>query len=164
MECVQPSFSNDENHCLELFTYTAQWSVCSLHSAHAHMERILIWSHFVTRSNLAKQPPKFGKRSTLRWYEGVMVGLNICQQRKRRFGFLDVCFHQTRHHDLKGRWPWFQARAPPLSFLAIEGRAAENPPPSVNMHIYYVISLASVVKPLTVKLLTVKTTQWSFSP
>ena len=32
---------------------------------------------------------------------------------------------------LKGRWPQFQARAPPLSFLTIEGRAAANPPPSI---------------------------------
>ena len=32
---------------------------------------------------------------------------------------------------LKGRWPRFQARAPPISFLTIEGRAAANPPPSI---------------------------------
>ena len=33
--------------------------------------------------------------------------------------------------NLKGRWPRFQARAPPISFLTIEGRAAANPPPSI---------------------------------
>ena len=32
---------------------------------------------------------------------------------------------------LKGRWPRFQARAPPISFLTIEGRAAANPPPFI---------------------------------
>ena len=34
---------------------------------------------------------------------------------------------------LKGRWPRFQARAPPLSFLTIEGRAAAYPPLSSRL-------------------------------
>ena len=37
---------------------------------------------------------------------------------------------------LKGRWPQFQARAPPISFLTNEGRAAAaNPPPSIYIDI-----------------------------
>ena len=47
-----------------------------------------------------------------------------------------VVFHSSKLYQdirvrdvssLKGRWPRFQARAPPLSFLTIEGRAAANP-------------------------------------
>ena len=35
----------------------------------------------------------------------------------------------SKGYILKGRWPRFQARAPPISFLTIAGRAAANPPP-----------------------------------
>ena len=74
--------------------------------------------------------------------------------------FRVLCLHSTTSGYLKDRWSRFQARAPPLSF--IEGRAIASPLPSIytdiNMHdIYYVISLASVVKPHTVKLSTVRT-------
>ena len=39
--------------------------------------------------------------------------------------------NKTMRDILKGRWPRFQARPPPISFLTIAGRAAANPPPSI---------------------------------
>ena len=47
------------------------------------------------------------------------------------FAYLAYIFLITGYYPLKGRWPRFQARAPPISFLTIEGRAAASPPPSI---------------------------------
>ena len=54
----------------------------------------------------------------------IVTGFEVC--------VLRVFFHPTvLDGELKGTWARFQARAPPISFLTIEGRAAANPPPSI---------------------------------